>query len=155
MPQDVGGKLGQNEVVPDLRTTEICIIVMHCQLPFVIVVIITASATFPDLSFLAGSKLFMFIYSSQRYEDSYYYPILFLRELVCVCSVAQLCPTATPRTAAHQAPLSMASSRQEHWSGLPFPPPGHLLNPGIETASPGLVGGFFTTSATWEAPERT
>ena len=63
VPQDVGGKLGQNEVVPDLRTTEICIIVMHCQLPFVIVVIITASATFPDLSFLAGSKLFMYISS--------------------------------------------------------------------------------------------
>ena len=38
----------------------------------------------------------------------------------------------TPWTAAHQAPLSMGFPRQEYWSGLPFPPPGDLLNPGIE-----------------------
>jgi len=38
-------------------------------------------------------------------------------------SRVQLC--ATPYTAAHQAPLSMGFSRQEHWSGLPFPPPMH------------------------------
>ena len=57
-------------------------------------------------------------------------------------------------TVAHQAPLSMGFSRQEHWSGLPFPPPGDLPDPGIEPASlaaPVLAGGFFTTSATWEA----
>ena len=43
---------------------------------------------------------------------------------------------------------------QEHWSGLPCPPPGDLLDPGIEPASltsPALAGGFFTTSTTWEA----
>ena len=34
-------------------------------------------------------------------------------------------------TVAHQAPLSMEFSRQEYWSGLPFPPPGHLPNAGI------------------------
>ena len=48
-----------------------------------------------------------------------------------------------------QAPLSMEFSRQEHWSGLPFPPPGDLPGPGIEpTASvaPALAGGFFTTA---------
>ena len=42
----------------------------------------------------------------------------------------------------------MGFSRQEYWSGLPFPPPGDLLDPGIETeslASPVLAGGFFTT----------
>ena len=44
---------------------------------------------------------------------------------------------ATPWTAAHQAPLSMGFSRQEHWSGLPFPPPGHLPDPGIEPALAG------------------
>ena len=38
-------------------------------------------------------------------------------------------------TVAHQAPLSMAFSRQEHWSGLPFPTPGDLLDPGIEPES--------------------
>ena len=56
-------------------------------------------------------------------------------------------------TVAHQAPLSMKFSRQEYWSGLPFPPPGDLPDPGIEPASlisPALAGGFFTTSATWE-----
>ena len=47
--------------------------------------------------------------------------------------VAQSCPTlATPRTVARQAPLSMGFSRQEHWSGLPFPSPGNLPNPRIE-----------------------
>ena len=49
----------------------------------------------------------------------------------------------------------MGFPRQEDWSGLPFPPPGDLPNPGIEPASlasPALVGGFFTTGSTWEAP---
>ena len=55
-------------------------------------------------------------------------------------------------TAARQAPLSMGFSRQEYWSGLPFPSPGDLPNPGIESKSPALAGGFFTTSATWEVP---
>ena len=51
-------------------------------------------------------------------------------------------------TEAHQAPLSMGFPRQEYWSGLPFPPPGHLPNTGTEPASPvspALAGGFFTT----------
>ena len=43
---------------------------------------------------------------------------------------------ATPRTIAHQAPLSMGFPRQEHWSGLPFPSPGDLPDPGIEPVSP-------------------
>ena len=51
---------------------------------------------------------------------------------------------ATPETAAHQAPQSLGFSRQEHRSGLPFPSPGDLFNPGIELASPALVDGFFT-----------
>ena len=44
----------------------------------------------------------------------------------------------TPRTAAHQAPLSVEFSRQEYWSGLPFPSPGDLPDPGIEPKSPAL-----------------
>ena len=50
-------------------------------------------------------------------------------------------------TVAHQAPLSVEFSRQEYWSGLPFPPPRDLPNPGIEPASlvsPALAGRFFT-----------
>ena len=48
----------------------------------------------------------------------------------------------------------MGFSRQEHWSGLSWPPPGDLPDPGIEPLSllsPALAGGFFTTSANWEA----
>ena len=45
---------------------------------------------------------------------------------------------ATPWTVAFQAPPSMGFSRQEYWSGLPFPPPGDLPNPGIEPGSPAL-----------------
>ena len=41
-------------------------------------------------------------------------------------------------TIANQAPLSMGFSRQEYWSGLPFPTPGDLPNPGIEPRSPAL-----------------
>ena len=52
---------------------------------------------------------------------------------------------ATAWTVAHQAPLSTGFPRQEHWSGLPFPSPGALPDPGIEPASPALAGGFFTT----------
>ena len=51
---------------------------------------------------------------------------------------------------AHQAPLSMGFSRQEHWSGLPFPPQGDLPNAGIEPVPPALAGGFITTSTTSE-----
>ena len=65
----------------------------------------------------------------------------------------------TQWTAALQPPLSMGFSRQEHWSGLPCPPPGDLPDPGIEPTSllsPALAGMFFTTGATWEAlPEST
>ena len=53
-----------------------------------------------------------------------------------------------PEFSAHGIP------RQEYWSFLPYPTPGDLPDPGIEStslASPALAGGFFTTSATWEA----
>ena len=43
-----------------------------------------------------------------------------------------------PWTVAHQAPPSMGFSRQEYWSGLPFPSPGDLPDPGIEPRSPAL-----------------
>ena len=50
--------------------------------------------------------------------------------------VAQSCPTlATPWSVVCQAPLSIGFSRQEYWSGLPFPSPGDLSNPGVELES--------------------
>ena len=56
-----------------------------------------------------------------------------------------MCPTlATPWTLARQAPLSMGFSRQEYWSGLPFPSPGDLSDSEIESASSALAGVFFT-----------
>ena len=60
----------------------------------------------------------------------------------------------TPWIITHQAPLSMGFSRQEYWSGFPYPPSGDLPNLGIEPMSlmsPALAGGFFTTSTTCEA----
>ena len=62
------------------------------------------------------------------------------------CLVTKLCLTlATPWTVAHQAPLFRELWKQEYWRGLPFPSPGNLPNPGIETASPALAGRFFAT----------
>ena len=46
--------------------------------------------------------------------------------------------SVTPWTVALQAPLSMGFPRQEYWSGLPFPSPGDLPDPGIEPGSPAL-----------------
>ena len=61
----------------------------------------------------------------------------------------------TPWTVAPWAPLSIGVSRQEYWSGLLCPPPGHLPDPGIEPMSLTSLawqGAFFTTSTTWKAP---
>ena len=51
----------------------------------------------------------------------------------------------TPWTIACWVPLFMGVSSQEYWSGLPFPSPGDLPNPGTEPASPVLAGEFLTT----------
>ena len=51
----------------------------------------------------------------------------------------------TPWTVACQASLSMGFPKQEHWCGLPHPPPGGLLNTGVEPVSPALAGWFPTT----------
>ena len=75
-----------------------------------------------------------------------------------ICLLARLIQScrlfATLWTIAHWAPVSMRFSRQEYWSGLPCPPPGDLPNSGIKPTcltSVALIGGFFTTSASWEA----
>ena len=75
----------------------------------------------------------------------------FILGVVCVCVLSHFSRVqlfATLWTAARQALLSMGFSRQEYWSGLPFPSPGNLPNPGMEPKalmSPTLAGGFFTT----------
>ena len=55
---------------------------------------------------------------------------------MCVFSRIQV--FETPWTVANQAPLSMEFPRQEYWSGIPFPSPWDLPDPGIELASPAL-----------------
>ena len=63
------------------------------------------------------------------------------------CSAAS--DPATPWTVALQAPLSMGFSRQEYWSGVPFPSPGDLPDPEAEPESlksPALASGFFNTA---------
>ena len=80
--------------------------------------------------------------------------VLLLLTGACVLTHVQL--SATPWTVAHQAALSMEFSRQEHWSGLPFPPPGDLPDPGIEPVfpvSPAVTGGFFTTEPSGKPSE--
>ena len=92
------------------------------------------------------------------YQCSNTFPVLlafgyeYLRWPGGICNTAAIVQSlsfvrlfATPWTVAHQAPLSTGLPRQEHWSGLPFPPPGDLPDLGIEPASPALAGIFFTT----------
>ena len=57
---------------------------------------------------------------------------------VKVKSLSRVRLLASPWTTAYQAPSSMGFSRQECWSGLPFPSPGDLPDPGIEAGSPAL-----------------
>ena len=77
--------------------------------------------------------------------------------IYCVCMCVCVCVHArtrslscvqlfvTPWKIDHQAPLYVEFSRQEYWSGLPFPLPADLPDPEIEPASPALAGEFFTT----------
>ena len=70
---------------------------------------------------------------------------------VCVCVRCLVVPdSATPWTVARQASLSMGFSRQEYWSGLPFPSPGDLPNQGIESRSPALqADSLLSESGSW------
>ena len=82
-----------------------------------------------------------------------------MNQLYIPAKSLQSCPIfrdVTLWTIVHQASLSMRFSRQEYWSWLPCPPLGDLPDPRIEPVflmSPASAGRFFTTSATWEAPE--
>ena len=68
--------------------------------------------------------------------------------------VTQSCPTlCDPWTVAHQAPPSMGFSRQEYWSGLPFPSPGDLPDPGIEPRSPTLQADALTSAPPRVSPK--
>ena len=68
---------------------------------------------------------------------------------MCVCVYTHMLSHVwffgTPKTVAHQVPQSKEFSRQEYWSGLSFTTARDIPNPGIESMSPTLAGGFFTT----------
>ena len=75
---------------------------------------------------------------------------IWLWDCVCVCArvLSHVPLFATPWTIAHEAALSMEISRQEYWSGLPFPSPEDLPSPGIKPmslVSLAVAGWFFTT----------
>ena len=71
--------------------------------------------------------------------------------MLCCFSHVQLC--ATPWTEAHQASLSTGFSRQEYWSGLPFPSRGDLPNPRIKPWSPALQADSLLTELPGKLPE--
>ena len=83
------------------------------------------------------------------------FPCTLIYVRVCVPSCfSRVQLFSTLWTVTCQVPLSMGFSRQEYWSGLPYPPPRDLPDSGIESASllsPALARGFFATSATWKA----
>ena len=82
------------------------------------------------------------------------FPCKNIEEIILTMEVTQSCPTlCDAMDCSPPGSLSVGFSRQEYWSGLPFPPPGDLSNPGIKPVFlmfPALAGGFFTTSGTWE-----
>ena len=68
----------------------------------------------------------------------------YIHACVCVCYLPSYVRLfETPWTVAHQVSLSLEFSRQEYWTGLPFPPPGDLPDPGIKPGSPALQADFL------------
>ena len=115
---------------------------------------------------MAGPSSWPFLGRLQITVSSLLVPLLYYIhcELMDFFLISTLCVHAqslshvrlfeAPWTVAHLAPLPTAYSRQEYWSGVPFPIPADLPNPRIESASlvpPALAGVFFTTNITWEA----
>ena len=80
------------------------------------------------------------LFTTESPGKSLHYVAVATQSLSCV----QLC--VAPQTVAHRAPLFMGFPRQEYWSGLPFPTPGDLPDPGIKPAFSALASRFFTTA---------
>ena len=101
------------------------------------------SQELPDVQ--ARFRIYIYIYTYVCVNIYMYECMLSCFSHVWLCEI--------PWSAALQVPLSMGFSRQECWSGLPFPSPGDLPNSGIEPGSfksPSLADRFFTTRATWK-----
>ena len=100
----------------------------------------------------SDSVIRMYTFYFTFFSIMVYHRIFILSTYVCVCvcarSVAQLCPTLCNPVDCSQASLSMEFSRQEYWTGLPFPSPGGLPDARIKCeslVSVALAGGFFPT----------
>ena len=112
---------------------------------------IGASMVLLDLATKSGASVtsssdWMTCYNSSQSSEKH-----FTYYCKCLYMLSRVRLFVTPWNVALQAPLSMGFPRQESWSGLAFPPPGDLLDPGIKPtslASPALAGGSFTTSTT-------
>ena len=96
--------------------------------------------SFHIISLVTFSTLLPFFFNS-KLDGGLAVPVLLISSSV-VCNTFE-----TPWTVAYQAPLSMGFSKQEYWSGLPFPSLGDLPGPGIEPMSPALTSMFFTTES--------
>ena len=98
----------------------------------------------PDMEQQTGSKLGKEYVKAVYCHPAYLTYTQSVCVCVCVCVHSQSCLTlCNPTDCTHQAPLTIGSSSQEYWSGLPFPSPGDLPDPGIEPtslASPALAG---------------
>ena len=81
------------------------------------------------------------------------FSLVMVMVMVMVKSLSRVQLFATPWTVAYQAPPSMGFSRQEYWSGLPFPSPGGLPNPGMEPRSPALEANALTSEPPGKALE--
>ena len=108
-------------------------------------VCLTVFFPFQNLSQFIITCLFLFniccSIASEIYAWFCFYLGPSLEHIICVCvcqSLSCIRLFLTPWVVVHQALLSMEFSRQEYWSGLPFPSPGDLLNPVIEPGSPAL-----------------
>ena len=87
---------------------------------------------------------FLINFVSKTYLDLIF--VYGIRWSVCVL-VTKSCLFATPLTIAHQAPLFMEFSKQEYWSGLPFPSSGDLPNPEMEPGSPTLQTDYLLSES--------
>ena len=84
------------------------------------------------------SKSMIKIFNKMVSKTKYFTSSLTSSLKIKVKSLSHVRLFVTPWTVTHQAPPSMGFSRREYWSGLPFPTPGDLPNPGIESGSPSL-----------------